>query len=409
MRSKNILIEILVFIGISYNIFLAVLNNKFFMVKPALTYVVEIVIYLSCFLLGIKALGRRQIQYILSAFAFIIIIMFVRYLFSWQLEVKFARDIIAVFAFLVLGRAYRGSLPSMVFRFSLVIAIIAGFEIAMPEIYGDIVNPKSYFVNSRGADSGGFWNDDSKLYLSATRPGERNFFPGSNLPRASSVFLEPVTMGNYIIFFVAIVFVFFRQMRWHMLILSAGIIISLIVASDGRLATITSLMILGLGFLFRRLDQRLAFVIFFGVMACAWCVVWFTGIHTYQDTLLGRIYYTVNAVNHLDLPEWLGLNPAAAYHYFDSGISYFIVSQSILTVLTFLFTYSFMLTLPSREGQTLKNLAIFAFALSLLVSNSYFSIKTSALWWFACGVLWTLPSKRQYSAETPLGLKPTHD
>ncbi|MCM5550645.1 polysaccharide biosynthesis protein GumE, partial [Xanthomonas hortorum pv. pelargonii] len=35
-----------------------------------------------------------------------------------------------------------------------------------------------------------------------------------------------------------------------------------------------------------------------------------------------------------------------------------------------------------------KNLAIFAFALSLLVSNGYFSIKTSALWWFVCGCMW---------------------
>lgn len=44
--------------------------------------------------------------------------------------------------------------------------------------------------------------------------------------------------------------------------------------------------------------------------------------------------------------------------------------------------------MQSHEGRGFKNMAIFAFALSLLVSNSYFSIKTSALWWFTCGCLW---------------------
>jgi putative polymerase len=44
--------------------------------------------------------------------------------------------------------------------------------------------------------------------------------------------------------------------------------------------------------------------------------------------------------------------------------------------------------MPSSNGQLFKNLFIFAFALSLLVSNGYFSVKTGALWWFACGYLW---------------------
>jgi len=68
-------------------------------------------------------------------------------------------------------------------------------------------------------------------------------------------------------------------------------------------------------------------------------------------------------------------------------------------VMAFLLAYSFSLILPGVEGQTFKQLAIFAFALSLLVSNGYFSIKTAALWWFVCGWLWqgapVLPGARQ--------------
>ena len=46
-----------------------------------------------------------------------------------------------------------------------------------------------------------------------------------------------------------------------------------------------------------------------------------------------------------------------------------------------------------------KHLAVFAFALSLLVSNGYFSIKTAALWWFVCGCLWQ-------AAADPAGMLP---
>jgi putative polymerase len=271
-----------------------------------------------------------------------------------------------------------------------VIALVALFELAAPNVYGDVVNPKSYFVNARGASAEGFWNQDSNLYVSATRPGARNFLPSTNLPRASSVFVEPVTMGNYIIFFAAIVLAFARWVRPPVLVLAIGLIGFLIVASDGRLAAGTCVLMLLLAPLLVRFDQRLAFLLFFLVLAGGWLLVWASGIQEYEDTTLGRVFFTVYSINHLSFASWMGLDPAAAYRYFDSGISYFVASQSVVGVLAFLLAYSFLLILPTREGQVFKNLAIFAFALSLLVSNGYFSIKTSALWWFACGCLWQM-------------------
>ncbi|MCF5965366.1 polysaccharide biosynthesis protein GumE, partial [Xanthomonas perforans] len=109
------------------------------------------------------------------------------------------------------------------------------------------------------------------------------------------------------------------------------------------------------------------------------------------------------SMNNLSFESWMGLDFAQAYRYFDSGISYFIASQSIVGVLAFLLAYSFLLLMPSKEGQLFKNLAIFAFALSLLVSNGYFSIKTSALWWFVCGCMWhMLPTWSASDAQTAL-------
>ncbi|WP_170292349.1 polysaccharide biosynthesis protein GumE [Xanthomonas maliensis] len=390
VRLHNLLIEVVLLVGVGYNLPLAVVNANVFTVRPAVTYAVEFMVYAGCFLLGLGSMSRKRIALVVSGLGFIVTLMFVRFLVNWDVDPKFFRDALVVFAFVVLGSAYTGSLPKLFLRMTLIISLVAAFELALPTHYGDLVNPKSFFVNARGMSAEGFWNQDSNLFLSATRPGERNFLPGSNLPRASSIFIEPVTMGNYICFFTAILLTFWRWMRPWALVLAVGLIGFLIVASDGRLAAGTCVLMVLLSPLLKRLDQRLAFLVFLLVIASAWLLIWVTGITAYQDTTLGRVFFTVDSMNNLSFESWLGLDYEQAYRYFDSGISYFIASQSVVGVLAFLLAYSFLMLMPSKEGQLFKNLAIFAFALSLLVSNGYFSIKTSALWWFVCGALWHL-------------------
>ncbi|MCD8456344.1 polysaccharide biosynthesis protein GumE [Xylella taiwanensis] len=388
-RLRNILIGIVLFAGVTYNFSLAVINAKIFVVRPVTTYVVELVIYVACFTLGLFALDRKRAALVMSGLGFLVALTLIRFLMSFDFDPKFFRDALIAFAFLVLGAAYRGSLIRLFMGMSIVVTLVACFELVVPDVYGDIANPKSYFINSRGASTEGFWNEESSLYVSATRPNERNFLPGSNLPRASSVFIEPVTMGNYIIFFAAIVLTFWRWMSFSELLLSVAMIGFMIVASDGRLATGTCMLMVLLAPLLRRFDQRFGFLLFFAVLVSSWLLVWISDIHEYnQDTILGRIFFSVYSLGHLPLDSWLGLDVQASYRYFDSGIAYFITSQSVITVLVFLLTYSFLFIMPSHEGRVFKNMAIFAFALSLFVSNSYFSIKTSALWWFTCGYLW---------------------
>ncbi|ALR03803.1 polysaccharide biosynthesis protein GumE [Xylella fastidiosa] len=393
-HSRNLLVGIVLFFGVAYNFPLAMINAKVFTVTPVMTYAVELVIYFACFILGLSVLDRKRVVLVMSGLGFLVALTLLRFLMSLDFDPKFFRDALIPFAFLILGAAYRGSLLRLFMGMSIFITFVAVFELMMPDVYGDIANPKSYFVNSRGASADGFWNEGSSLYLSATRPDERNFFAGSNLPRASSVFIEPVTMGNYIIFFAAIVLVFWRWMSVSELILSIAMILFLIVASDGRLATGTCILMVLLAPFLKRFDQRFAFLLFFSVLLGGWFIVQVNGIHAYdKDTILSRTFFSVYSLAHLPLDSWFGLDVQSSYRYFDSGIAYFIASQSVITVLVFLLAYSFLFDMQSHEGRGFKNMAIFAFALSLLVSNSYFSIKTSALWWFTCGCLWNCSPK----------------
>lgn len=389
-RYRDLLIELLLLSAVGYNFVLAFVNAKIMPVSPALTYLAELLIYAGCFGIGIWSLERSKLAALLAGIALIVAVLLFRYLIEWRVDAKFIRDAIIPFAFLVLGSAYGGSLPKLFVRMAVLIGLVAAFELAVPDLYGDLINPKSYYVNTRGLDESGFWNEDSNLFVSATRPGERNFLPGSGLPRASSIFVEPVSAGNFIVFFVAILLTFWRSMRLRQVLTSIGVLLFLIVATDGRLAVGTSLLLVLGAPVLRRLDQRLSFLIMPLVLLGALAIVWVTGVSTYQDDTLGRVYLTVNAMLRMPAEVWLGLDFDAAYAYFDSGIAYFIASQSIMVVGFFLLAYAFGMDMPTEDGQAFKNFFMLAFSVGLLVSNSLFSVKSASLWWFVCGALWQL-------------------
>ena len=394
----------LLLLVVGYNFLLALVNAQLVPVGPAWAYAVEMAIYAGCFLLGMRALDRDRQALILGGLGLVLAFNFLRFLQTWSLDAKLLRDAIIPLAFLALGARYRGRLHVLVMWLALAVTLVAAVEMAFPDLYGDLVDPRSYFVNTRGNVEGDFWNEDSKLYVSATRPGERNWLAGFDLPRASSIFVEPVTMGNFIIFFCAVAITFWRALRAPGIAAALLLVLFLLVASDGRLASVTCLAMLVLAPLLRRTDQALAGLLFLAVLAAGWLLVWALGINAYEDTLPGRLFVSVAALDRMTPLEWFGMDPAAPYRYADSGIAYFIAGQSALLLAAFLLAYSFLLRMPTSNGQLFKNLFVFAFALSLLVSNAYFSIKTAGLWWFACGHLWMLrpqPQMRPLPAYRP--------
>ena len=378
-------------LAVGYNFLLALFNASIHPVGASAAYAVELVLYAGCFLLGLRTLGRDGQALVFTGLGLVLVFNLLRFLETWSFDLKLLRDAIIPFAFLALGTAYRGSLHKLVLWLAAIVALVAAFEMALPTLYGDLVDPRSYFVNTRGNTEDDFWNEASKLYVSATRPGERTWLGGFDLPRVSSIFVEPVTMGNFIIFFCAAAITFWRRLGVAGVAFSLLLVLFLLIASDGRLASATCLAMLLLAPFLRRLDQSLAAFLFIGVLLAGWFAVWALGVEVYDDTLMGRVFVSVEAIANMTPREWFGLDLGAPYRYSDSGIAYFIAGQSIVLVLAFLLGYSFLLRMPTSNGQLFKNLFVLAFALSLLVSNAYFSIKTAGLWWFACGYLWRLP------------------
>lgn len=397
-RRGSPAVAALLLLAVGYNFLLAMFNASVHPVGASSAYAVELAIYAGCFLFGLRSLGRDGQLLVFTGLGLVLAFNLLRFLETWSFDLKLVRDAIIPFAFLTLGTAYRGRLHKLVLWLAVIVVLVAVFEMAFPNLYGDLVNPRSYFVNTRGNSEDDFWNEASKLYVSATRPGERNWLGGFELPRVSSIFVEPVTMGNFIIFFCAVAITFWRSLRVGGVVFSLALILFLLIASDGRLASATCLLMLVLAPLLRRVDQSLAGFLFIGVLLAGWLGVWALGVSAYEDTMMGRVFVSVDAINAMSPREWFGMDLAAPYRYSDSGIAYFIAGQSILIVLVFLIAYSFLLKMPTSNGQLFKNLFVVAFALSLLVSNAYFSIKTAGLWWFACGYFWRLQIPQTASA-----------
>lgn len=411
-RPPSLAAGALLLLAVGYNFLLALFNASVHPVGASAAYAVELVLYAGCFLLGLRTLGRDGQALVFTGLGLVLVFNLLRFLETWSFDLKLLRDAIIPFAFLALGTAYRGPLHKLVLWLAAIVALVAVFEMALPTLYGDLVDPRSYFVNTRGNTEDDFWNEASKLYVSATRPGERTWLGGFDLPRVSSIFVEPVTMGNFIIFFCAAAITFWRSLGVAGVAFSLLLVLFLLIASDGRLASATCLAMLLLAPFLRRLDQSLAAFLFVGVLLAGWFAVWALGVTVYDDTLMGRVFVSVEAIANMTPREWFGLDLGAPYRYSDSGIAYFIAGQSIVLVLAFLVGYSFLLRMPTSNGQLFKNLFVLAFALSLLVSNAYFSIKTAGLWWFACGYLWRLPlsqtaqglvERRAHTLRTPDG------
>lgn len=389
-RRGSPAVAALLLLAVGYNFLLALFNASVHPVGASSAYAAELAIYAGCFLFGLRSLGRDGQLLVFTGLGLVLAFNLLRFLETWSFDPKLVRDAIIPFAFLTLGTAYRGRLHKLVLWLAVIVVLVAIFEMAFPNLYGDLVDPRSYFVNTRGNSEDDFWNEASKLYVSATRPGERNWLGGFELPRVSSIFVEPVTMGNFIIFFCAVAITFWRSLRVAGVVFSLALILFLLIASDGRLASATCLLMLMLAPLLRRVDQALAGFLFIGVLLAGWLAVWALGVSAYEDTMMGRVFVSVDAIGAMSPREWFGMDLAAPYRYSDSGIAYFIAGQSIVIVLVFLIAYSFLLRMPTSNGQLFKNLFVVAFALSLLVSNAYFSIKTAGLWWFACGYFWRL-------------------
>lgn len=383
LPSREFLAGATVFSAIMFNFILAAINANVMDLSRGDVILAEVLIVITSIGLCIWSGNKLLIQWAVVAWLLAIIFMILCF-FRQSVDPKYFRDILTVPIFIALGITYaRGNIVKLFMVSQVVILAVMIFEGYAPGLFGEIVNPLKYYINTRDYSVDQFWNTESTLFISATRPEER-FISWLEIHRLSSVFLEPVSLGNWCIvitIFIVTLWTDLSRKEKYFFIISNLIIL---IGCDGRLATVTSAIIVVLSIFALKLPRYSYFFYLPAAVLMAFLMVVLLNPPP-GDTFLGRIDYTVRALASLDVSGLVGLDLAQAEKSFDSGITYIILTQSIFGAALFWTAICLLQPNTNRSAIVLMHALAAYIALSLLISYSMFSVKTAAALWFLYG------------------------
>jgi len=309
--------------------------------------------------------------------------------FGESVQIKPVRDLLIPIAFFFFGmRAADIRRADRLVRVAATIVVVVGvLEYAFPDRFTEVFNIARFYVD-RGAMSTGQSPQSSNLFISGVRPevlGGRNLLPFLGDHRVSSVFLEPISSGNFgiVVFMWALV----RSLAARRLFLgmfAAGA--TMIVLSDSRfgamfciVATAIALMGPFLGRVAAALIPAVALTALFVLPGV------FDRMHVIGNGFVSRVILSGRFLDALTLPNWFGVE-SPPFQPFDSGYAYAFIGFGIVGAAV-LWLVLWLIGGRGWQFATYRNLVGAYYGVLLCVSNSPFTIKTASLLWFLLGVL----------------------
>jgi putative polymerase len=374
-----------------FNAALAVVNAHFYPITPSTVIAAEILLLISVHLIAFWNFSSAMSKWYVLLLA-LVGIFIVRTLISGEFEPKYLRDVALIPSFVLLGMAYtRRSTDATVWILHLIVSGIFAIELLAVDVYEYVLGVKDYYISTRGNVVDEFWNPDSDLYFSATRPQAR-FVPLLEGPRTSSVFLEPVSLGNYCVIASSYVLARSNHLSGSRRVFYGVSIILMLIGCDGRLAIVTTMLLLGLAAAARSssvLQSYPAWLYLPVLCVIVPSVVMLGGFHTGEDDFEGRLAHTVAVLANFDRLDWLGLSSKQLLASMDSGLAYLIISQS-LPGLAMLWAFIFFPTKNIAYDRLFYSHAIALYlSVTMMVSYSIVTIKTAGLMWFVLGTMIT--------------------
>jgi putative polymerase len=388
--------------AVSFNALLAIANGHGVTLQRGHVVVAEMAVYAAAFGTIFLNADRKMLPWFLLT-VFIVLNGLVLGLGNGAFNPKYVRDVLAIPTFIMLGMTYRSqSLTRPIVILQTVVFAVAILEAVSPQAYSAIFQVLKYYVNTRDVATSAFWNTDSDLFVSATRPGDR-FFGFVNLHRVSSIFLEPVSLGNYCVVIAIFLIAYWKELDIKTRLYLAVSTMALLVACDGRLALASILLVLFAAVFVRNIQSRWAVLNLPMILLASVLLVLNFNLDPRQDNFTGRIAGSMNTLSQVDFAGLVGLDASSSDAAADSGITYFVLSQSFIGVIVI--WCAVCLVPEGRRYFTrlyVHGIAIFV-PLNLLVSYSLFSIKTASLIWFCFGYFFMNDDPVDVESSTPSG------
>lgn len=362
---------------LTFNFALAILNTHFLRISESYVILAELTLLAAAMLL---ALTRNAIFYVILA----IYLSYMAFILALrpELDLKAIRDCMIPIIFYFIGRKFKRieDADRLIWISTALIISIALFEFLMIDTYTRLVNIFEYYVARGTLEAGDNFIEGSNLFISSTRTGGRNFFGFLGDLRASSVFLEPVTMGNFGA--LLCLWALFRSGMRRRALLGVAAFIA-IVLPDARFGMFVCIALLAASVAARVLPRilwwclPLVFIFALAIYGASTSqVIW-------EDNFSGRLLHAAQLQQRVTAEAFFGVQafgPTLA----DNGFAYSLVQIGApgLLALWTLFVFA-----PGRSAKSLhfKALAVTYISLLMTVSNSFYSIKLAALFWILAG------------------------
>ncbi|TWI87075.1 putative polymerase [Roseibium hamelinense] len=363
--------------SLTFNFFLAFANTNLFGITDSYVILVELILIASTLAL---ALDRKAAPLTILA-VFLGYMVFILAMRS-ELDLKAVRDILIPLAFYFAGKKLRRieDADQIVFISAYIVVGVGLFEFLFLDTFTRFVNIFDYYVARGTLNPDDALIEGSNLFISATRFEGRNFFPFLGNTRASSVFLEPVTMGNFGAFLCLWALFRHGMKNRFLLFVLAFMVILLGDARFGMYVCVAFFLVMP----FYRLVPRIIwwFTPFTLILALA---IYGTATDqlTWEDNFAGRFYLSSQLLLELDTEMLFGISPEQVFLE-DSGYAATLAQIGLVGVLA-LWTLFVFAPAGRPEGHKFKVLAIVFISLMMIVSNSFYSIKLAALFWFCAG------------------------
>lgn len=376
--------------AVGYQALLCLINTFGINTSVAMVGLAEMLILLAC----VPFLMRRLLPGLLIIALLAAAYFCLAAVTSGQLNPKTFRDLVIPLCFFWLGCNL--GRPELVDRalvtIILVVIALGLFELLMLDTYTRFFDIFSYYVSTGNLAPITEFVRESKLQLNGTRPEGigRTLLPGLlGNHRVSSVFLEPVSLGNFATIIAA--WGLSRDARdWRKGLFFVSSAIVLIILCDSRFALLLLPLMLSVRLLLRGTALNLALLAPF--LAVALVLLIGTTSNEYGDNLMGRLAVSGWALLKFDLGMLFALEVPPAFG--DMGYAYLLAGFGL--PLSLLLWFSLWLQpLPDERSRRFRAMAALYIALILAVSGtSLFAFKTAALLWCMLGCLLQNPAPR---------------
>lgn len=398
-RSDQKLITGILLAAVGYQALLCLMNTFGIRTSVAVVGLAEALILLGCVPILMRRLLPGVIVIALLAGAYFCMAALV----SGFLNIKTFRDLAIPLCFFWLGcNLGRPELVDRALIYVIALVISLGlFELLMLDTYTQFFDIFSYYVSTGNLAPITDYVRESRLQLNGTRPEGigRTLLPGLlGNHRVSSVFLEPVSLGNFATMMAAWGLSRDRQ-DWRKGAFFVGSAIVLIIMCDSRFALLSLPLMVAVRLLLRGTGLNLVMLAPFGALG----LVLLIGATTteYGDNFIGRIALCGWSLLDFDL----GLLFAVAVPPFfgDMGYAYLLAGFGLPVCLLIWFAL-WLQPMPNERGRRFRAFVALYIGLILAVSGtSLFAFKTSALLWCLLGCMLQNPAPKRAPLARPEG------